>query len=444
MEWMITGSSRKSIGEVDRLAKTVLTHADFRLSDLAGFSAKRENKVLDASEGNQPLNPADGDGWLQSNVSICIPTGVVDPNGSGKLFLVPGLWHRPLLPVMKAALADASARWFHFSPFKRLWKSPSGTEHRVFDEAYTSDAWIEAHDKLQKQPNEPGCQLEKVVLGLMLSSDATHLTNFGTAKLWPVYLYFANLSKYIRWDRNSGAAHHIAYLPSLPDSISDAIPAGPRKAMILTHCRRELLQGSWDKMLDPEFVASYKHGFKMECLDGVWRRFYPRIFTYSADYKEKILLATIRDLGICPCPRCLVKLEDVDKLGYVSDMKNRISSLRTYSLDLVEKARDFIYKLGLPVCSAAVDRLLKGSSWTPTINTFAKKLQPLGLEPFVMLAVDFLHEFELGVWKAVFQHLMRILHVAAPNSAQVAELDRRYDPSCAYHSYAIPLTTLIN
>ncbi|KZP21447.1 hypothetical protein FIBSPDRAFT_714836, partial [Athelia psychrophila] len=83
----------------------------------------------------------------------------------------------------------------------------------------------------------------------------------------------------------------------------------------LTHCRRELLQGSWDKMLDPEFVASYKHGFKMECLDGVWRRFYPRIFTYSADYKEKILLATIRDLGICPCPRCLVKLEDVDKLG---------------------------------------------------------------------------------------------------------------------------------
>ncbi|KZP21446.1 hypothetical protein FIBSPDRAFT_740631 [Athelia psychrophila] len=215
MEWMITGSSRKSIGEVDRLAKTVLTHADFRLSDLAGFSAKRENKVLDASEGNQPLNPADGDGWLQSNVSICIPTGVVDPNGSGKLFLVPGLWHRPLLPVMKAALADASARWFHFSPFKRLWKSPSGTEHRVFDEAYTSDAWIEAHDKLQKQPNEPGCQLEKVVLGLMLSSDATHLTNFGTAKLWPVYLYFANLSKYIRWDRNSGAAHHIAYLPSV-------------------------------------------------------------------------------------------------------------------------------------------------------------------------------------------------------------------------------------
>jgi hypothetical protein len=26
-----------------------------------------------------------------------------------------------------------------------------------------------------------------------------------------------------------------------------------------------------------------------------------------------------------------------------------------------------------------------------------------------MLVVDFMHEFELGVWKAVFTHLIRIL-----------------------------------
>lgn len=40
-----------------------------------------------------------------------------------------------------------------------------------------------------------------------------------------------------------------------------------------------------------------------------------------------------------------------------------------------------------------------------------------------MLVVDFLHEFELGTWKAVFTHLIRILHVV---TGGVAELDARY------------------
>jgi len=43
-----------------------------------------------------------------------------------------------------------------------------------------------------------------------------------------------------------------------------------------------------------------------------------------------------------------------------------------------------------------------------------------------MLVVDLLHELELGVWKALFTHLIRILYAAAPNGSLVAELDRRY------------------
>lgn len=47
------------------------------------------------------------------------------------------------------------------------------------------------------------------------------------------------------------------------------------------------MQNVWRQILDDEFIHSYQHGFVMPCLDGVWRRFYPRIFTYSADYPEK-------------------------------------------------------------------------------------------------------------------------------------------------------------
>jgi hypothetical protein len=41
---------------------------------------------------------------------------------------------------------------------------------------------------------------------------------------------------------------------------------------------------------------------------------------------------------------------------------------------------------------------------------------------FSMLVVDLLHEFELGVWKAVFIHLLRILEC----ENQTHHLDRRH------------------
>lgn len=43
----------------------------------------------------------------------------------------------------------------------------------------------------------------------------------------------------------------------------------------------------WCLMLDDEFLKAYQHGIILECADGIVRRIYPRIFTYSADYPEK-------------------------------------------------------------------------------------------------------------------------------------------------------------
>ena len=56
-------------------------------------------------------------------------------------------------------------------------------------------------------------------------------------------------------------------------------------------------------------------------------------------------------------------------------------------------------------------------------NAFAKKLGPLGFNRYDMLVVDLMHEFELGVWKALFIHLLHILE--AVNKTLVDELDRR-------------------
>ena len=68
------------------------------------------------------------------------------------------------------------------------------------------------HQKLQASPNEPDCDLQKVVIMLRFLSDVTHLAQFGMAKLWPGYLMFGNDSKYQCCRPSGNACHHIAYL----------------------------------------------------------------------------------------------------------------------------------------------------------------------------------------------------------------------------------------
>ena len=44
-----------------------------------------------------------------------------------------------------------------------------------------------------------------------------------------------------------------------------------------------------------------------------------------------------------------------------------------------------------------------------------------------MMVVDLLHEFELGVWKALLTHLVRVLHAASQRPGALADiLNTRY------------------
>lgn len=54
-----------------------------------------------------------------------------------------------------------------------------------------------------------------------------------------------------------------------------------------------------------------------------------------------------------------------------------------------------------------------------------------GLDVYSLLTVDLLHEVELGVWKALFTHIIRMLSAHSPES--VHKLDQRY----SHHSVAI-------
>jgi len=57
----------------------------------------------------------------------------------------------------------------------------------------------------------------------------------------------------------------------------------------VTHCHREFFHKQWKILLDDEFLEAYEHDVIILCCDGLKRRFYPRIFTYSADSSEQYI-----------------------------------------------------------------------------------------------------------------------------------------------------------
>ncbi|KJA19627.1 hypothetical protein HYPSUDRAFT_143405, partial [Hypholoma sublateritium FD-334 SS-4] len=440
MNWMWTGSAMKSICEMKNLIN-FLKSEQFKKEDLEGFDIKAEtgkfDQFLEGSSSSQRKQDAQSkasspkDGWHESAVRIQVPDLKPHKKEDIPTFSVPGLLHRSIVEIIKATFSDPASRLFHYTPFKSFWRSNiAGSQpqtQRVYDELYTCDAMFDAHEELQKLSSEPGCTLERVVAGMMLWSDSTHLASFGTASLWPIYLYFGNQSKYVRGKPKAGACHHLAYLPKLPSGFWDfyfeLTGDGPSED-VLTHCRRELMHAVWTLLLDEEFMYAYEHGIIIECPDGVSRRFYPRIFTYSADYPEKILLATLRNFGLCPCPRCLVPKDKIPDVGKIYDDRRRQTShridstARTFDIDTVRK---FIYEKGEGVKSAAVERVLRDKSLVPTANAFSSLLH-FGFNFFKMFVPDFMHEFELGIWKALFTHLVRII----VSEGRVQEFNKRY------------------
>lgn len=242
----------------------------------------------------------------------------------------------------------------------------------------------------QASPPEPDCNLPQHVVGLMFALDSTMLATFGTAKLWPLYMFYGNDSKYKRAKPTEKMFKTVAYfekvnpwllsMPSylilaakLPDNFKDFLIKLSGKSTInpalLTHCQRELFHEQWRYLLDNEFVHAYCHGIVVTCYDGLKRRFYPRILTYSADYPEKILLASIKNLGSFPCPRCNVTMDNIPAMGKKRDQANRTRTARTDDEEKrsrVAKARSLIYDGNHPVTSTLLNGHLAYGLLVPT------------------------------------------------------------------------------
>lgn len=219
----------------------IITHPSFKASDvrdtkwdqidkeLVGNGSEKRDLGPDRDSTGEWLD--EGAGWKKTPINIQVPFHQRAKNPGPKEFNVGHLYHRSLVDVIKEKVSDPHQdKDFHYEPFELYWQpNEKGPEIRVHGEVYTSPAFVKAHEELQDSVGEPDCQLPKVIAVMMFWSDATHLTSFGTAKLWPCYLFFGNESKYCRCKPSCNLCSHVTYFQTV--SVSSLQPS-----LSLMHC----------------------------------------------------------------------------------------------------------------------------------------------------------------------------------------------------------------
>lgn len=228
-EWYWTGGPQKSHKSFSELL-SIIGNPSFHPEDVSHTKWKAIDRVLARNKFDDEGNMEDADsdvdaewldedaGWNRTPINISVPFHNRAKHPGPKNYYAGDLYHRSIVSVIREKLANpVHNQQFHYEPFELIWRptgeSTGGT--RVYGELYTSQAFLDAHRQLQEAPGEPGCNLPRVVVALMFWSDATHLTSFGTAKLWPCYMFFGNESKYRRCKPNCHLCSHIAYFQSV-------------------------------------------------------------------------------------------------------------------------------------------------------------------------------------------------------------------------------------
>ena len=195
----------------------IIGDVDFQPSDVRSTNWEKINKLL-ADGGHDEGEGKDEDaGWKTLSVSISVPFHRYTSNPGPQEYVVTNFHHRPLVSVIREKLAnETDAPHFHYEPYELLWRPSDDRDPvRIHSELYTSPAFMDAHNALQDMPGEPNCELPRVLVALMFWSDGTQLTNFGDAKLWLLYMFFGNESKYRRGKPSCHLCEHVAYFESV-------------------------------------------------------------------------------------------------------------------------------------------------------------------------------------------------------------------------------------
>lgn len=199
----------------------IVGNPEFISTDIGPTNWTAVNKILGGNEFDGEEWEDEEMGWVKSSVTISVPMQRISRKKSEQhiapqSYTIDNFYHRSFILVIREKLKNAQDdQLFHYEPFELFWNPslslPRTPSTRIYGELYTSPEFIKVHCCLQDSPSEPGCDLPRVVVALMFWSDVTHLTSFGNAKLWPLYMGFGNESKYRRCRPSLSLFNHVAY-----------------------------------------------------------------------------------------------------------------------------------------------------------------------------------------------------------------------------------------
>ena len=247
-EWYWNGGVQKSQESFKKLVEIVGSD-DFRPADISNVNWKQVNNAL--TETSSAFEWQDESGWISTPVAISVPFHRGTKKPGAQDYIVTNFHHRALVSVIRERLEDHDhAQRFHYQPYELLWKRGTEQEVRVHGELYTSQVFLDAQRNLDASPGEPDCDLPRAIVGLMFWSDATHLTSFSSAQLWPLYLFFGNESKYRRCKPSCNLCSHVAYFEkviSVPHSHRSSLNSTSFLASRRIQRSRNCYQGEMSK-----------------------------------------------------------------------------------------------------------------------------------------------------------------------------------------------------
>jgi hypothetical protein len=239
------------------------------------------------------------------------------------------------------------------------------------------------------------------VVPILLSSDRTQVTLFGSKTAYPVYLTIGNIPKDIRHKPSHRAQILLAYLPT--SKLKHVTSHAARRRMLLN-----LLHSCLQKVLQPLEKAGVD-GIAMADGKGIVRRVHPILAVFIGDYPEQVFVTCIKSGR---CPKCDV---EPDNLGNpVISSRRDLISVRT-ALSKVNDG-DAVYT---QACNLAGIK--------PVFHPFWKHLPFVNI--FQSITPDILHQ----LYQGVFRHSLAWITKAF----SAAEIDARYQRLIPNHHIRI-------
>ncbi len=217
------------------------------------------------------------------------------------------------------------------------------------------------------------------IMPIIISSDRTQVTLFGTKTAYPLYLTIGNLPKAIRCKPSWHGQILLAYLPTTKLKTVTNEAARRRMTLNLFHsCLWQIF-----KPLENLGIE----GIVMKDGNGTQRRVHPILAAFVGDYPEQVLVTCIKS---GQCPKCDVAKEH---LGQPTSSNARDILAVRYAFNQINDHSIFV-----DACSKAGIK--------PVFHPFWKCLPYVDI--FQAITPDVLHQLLQGV----FKHLMSWLKQA--------------------------------